>query len=51
MSRDHEDPPNNRAVLNIAQIIWAVMSSAAEAEIRAMYINAREAVPTQRTLK
>ena len=51
MSRDHEDPPNNGAVLNIAQIIRDAMSSAAEAEIGAMYINAREAVPTRRTLE
>ena len=51
MSNDHADPPNNGAVLNIAQIIRAVMSSAAEAEIGAMYINAREAVPTRKTLE
>ena len=40
MSEDSEDPPNNGAVLNIAQIIKAVMSSAAEAELGAMFINA-----------
>ena len=37
-------PPNNGAVLNIAQIIKNVMSSAAEAELGALYIIAREAV-------
>ena len=41
---------NNGAVLNIAQIIKAVMTSATEAEIGAMYINAREAVPQRMTL-
>ena len=51
LSATQEDPPNNRAVLNIAQIICAVMSSAAEAEIGAMFINAREAVPTRKTLE
>ena len=51
LSADQEDPPNNGAVLNIAQIIRAVMTSAAEAEIGAMFINAREAVPTRKTLE
>ena len=41
---------NNGAVLNIAQIIKAVMASAAEAEIGAMYRNAREVVPQRMTL-
>ena len=44
MSNNEPMPPNNGAILNIAQIIKAVMSSAAEAELRALYINAREAV-------
>jgi hypothetical protein len=39
MSTDTERPPNNGAVLTIAQIIKAVMTSAAEAEIGALYIN------------
>ncbi len=46
-----EDPPNNGAVLNISQIIKTVMSSAAEAELGALYINAREAVPLRHLLK
>ncbi len=45
LSLDTEDPINNGAVLNIAQLIKAVMSSAVEAELGALYINAREAVP------
>ena len=47
MSEDVADPPNNGAVLNTAQIIKAVMSSAAEAELGAMFINARKAVPAR----
>ena len=43
-------PAKNGAVLNIAQIIKIVMTSATEAEIGAMFINAREAVPQQMTL-
>ena len=37
-------PCNNGAVLNIFQIIKAVMSSAAEAELGALFINAKTAV-------
>jgi hypothetical protein len=37
-------PTNNGAVLNILQIIWAVMSSAAEVELGALCINARTTV-------
>jgi hypothetical protein len=40
-----DDPPNNGAILNISQIIKAVMSSVAEAELGALYINARKAIP------
>ena len=43
-------PPNNGAILNIAQIIDAVMSSAVEAELGALFINAREAVHIRRIL-
>ncbi len=39
MSNNNALPPNNGAVLTIAQTIKAVMSSAAEAEIGALYIN------------
>ncbi len=37
-------PINNEAVLNISQIIRAVMSSAAEAELGALFINAKTAI-------
>ena len=50
MSKDVPCPPNNGAVHNIAQIIKTVMTSAAEAELGALYINAREAVPIRMVL-
>jgi hypothetical protein len=50
LSLDTEIPIHNGAVLNIAQLIKAVMSSAAEAELGALYINAHEAVPQCQTL-
>jgi hypothetical protein len=43
-------PPNNGAILNTAQIIRAVMSSAAEAELGALFINAKEAVHIRQIL-
>jgi hypothetical protein len=49
MSSNTPHPHNNRTVLTIAQIIKAVMSSAAEAEIRVLYINCWEAVPACHT--
>jgi hypothetical protein len=50
LSSDTENPINNGAVLNIAQLIKTVMSSAAEAELGALYINACKAVPQCLTL-
>jgi hypothetical protein len=44
-------PLNNGAILTIAQIIKAVMSSAAEAKVGVFYINCREAVPACHTLE
>jgi hypothetical protein len=41
MASDIEHPPNNGAVHTIAKIIKAVMSSAAEAEVGALYISTR----------
>jgi hypothetical protein len=41
---------NNGAVLNILQIIGAVMSSAAEAELGALFIDAKTAVSMQQML-
>jgi hypothetical protein len=51
MSNNTAKPPNNGAILTTAQIIKAVMSLAAEAEVGALYINCREAVPARQTLK
>jgi hypothetical protein len=51
MSTNAQVPPNNGAVLNVAQIIKAVMSSAAEAELGALFINAKTAVPMQKALE
>ena len=50
LSNNSSDPPNNGAVLTVAQIIKAVMSSAAEAELGALYINCREAIPARHAL-
>ena len=46
-----KEPRNNGAVLlTTAQITKAVMSSAAEAELGALYINSRKAVPMRHLL-
>jgi hypothetical protein len=44
-------PTNNGAVLNILQVIRAVMSSAAEAELGTLFINAKIAISMRHTLK
>ena len=51
MDSDTTYPNNNGAVLTIAQIIKAIMSSAAEAELGALYINCREAIPARQLLE
>ena len=51
MSEDNDDPKNNGAFLNTANIIKSVMSSAAEAEIGALFINSRQAIPARRLLE
>ena len=51
MSNDDAIPNNNRAILRISQIIKAVMSSTAEAEIGALYINCKETIPARHTLE
>ncbi len=43
-------PPNNGAILNIAKLIDGIVSSAAEAELGALFMNAREAVYLRRIL-
>jgi hypothetical protein len=44
LSTNNSSPPNNGAILNTVHIIRAVMSLAAEAELGALFINAKEAV-------
>ena len=51
LSENDTFPSNNGAVLTVAQIIKAVMSSAAEAELGALYINSREAIPQRHLLE
>ena len=51
MSEDSPDPPNNGAILTIAQIIKAVMSSAAEAKLVALFIKCRQAIPARLVLE
>jgi hypothetical protein len=50
LTNNDEHPPNNGAILTVATIIKAVMSSAAEAELGALYLNAKEAVYIQQIL-
>jgi hypothetical protein len=51
MASTEDIPINNGAVLNILQIIRAVMSSAAETKLGALFINAKMAVSMQCTLE
>jgi hypothetical protein len=51
MSNNTAKPLNNGTILTIAQIIKAVMSLVAEAEVGLLYINCREAIPARHTLK
>ena len=44
MLSDTVHPPNNGVILNVAQIIKSVMSSAAKVELGALYIMARKAI-------
>jgi hypothetical protein len=50
-SSNIDNPSDNGPVLNISKILKAVMSSAAEAKLGALYINAREAIPMQQVLE
>ncbi len=47
MSNNIPYPSNNGAILNIAKVIDVVISSVAEAELGALFMNAREAVYLQ----
>ena len=49
MAGKDEIPINNGAVLNISHIIRAVMSSATETELGALFINAKTAVSMRQT--
>ena len=51
MSKDDGIPANNSAILTVSQIIKTVISSAAEAELGALPINCREAIPARHALK
>jgi hypothetical protein len=51
MAGKEEIPTNNGAVLNITQIIKALMPSTAEAKLSALFINAKMAVSWCRMLK
>ena len=51
MSNNTAFPSNNGAVLNIAKIIKAVMSSEAEAELGALLITCKEDIPERQALE
>jgi hypothetical protein len=51
VSNNDSIPNNNGLILTISQILKVVMSSAAEAEISALFINCQEAIPAQNTLE
>ena len=51
MGGDDEIPIHNGTILNILQIIKSLMSSAAEAELGALFINAKPAISMRTTLK
>ena len=50
VSENDAFPRFNGAVLSIAQIIKFVMASAAESELAALFITAREMIPHRQTL-
>jgi hypothetical protein len=51
LSKNVANPSNNGAIYNEASIIKSVMSSAAEAKIGALYINARKGVKEHNILE
>ena len=51
MSNNTTLTPNNGAVFTISKIVKAVMSSAAEAEMVAMFINYKESIPARQALE
>ena len=50
MSNNSTNPSNNSAVLAGSQIVKAVISYATEAELGALFINCRKAIPARHTL-
>ena len=50
-TEDEEEDFNNGPVHNVAQIIRNVMTSAADAEIGALYTNSRQAIPARQLLE
>ena len=51
MSNNSAIPPNNVAVINIAQIIKSIMSSAEEAKLGALFINYRKVILARNALE
>ena len=51
MTDESEYPPNNSAVMTISQIIKAVMSLAAEAELCALFVNCHGVIPARIVLE
>ena len=51
LSANTDSPDNNGAVLNISTVMKAVLSSAAEAEIAGLFINAKHAIPQRNLLE
>jgi hypothetical protein len=51
LSSNTDIPANNGAVLNVSAVIKAVLSSAAEAKIGGLFINAKHAVPQRHLLE
>ncbi len=51
LSNDETFPPNNGTILTNTTIMKAVMSSVAKAELRTLYLNAKEAVYLQQILE
>ena len=50
LSENVAHTPNNGAIHNVAEIIKAVMSSAAEAELGLLYFNARKGIEERQIL-
>ena len=48
MAGHEEIPANDGALMNVSQILKAVMSSATEAELGALFINCKLAVPERK---